>query len=146
MVDVSQKPATARKAIARALIHCRRGTQKLIEDAAGKKGDVLAVVRIAAIAGAKRTSDLIPLCHPLSLSKVTATIEPNRIRGPLAEYILEVEVSTTGPTGVEMEALTGASVGALTFYDMVKKNDRDATFSVMLVSKSGGASGPYARR
>lgn len=140
MVDVGAKATTHRIATAEARVHCKRATIAAIKAGANKKGDVLATVRIAAIQASKRTSELVPLCHPLALTRVTVDVT-------LASDHAQIRTSceTVGPTGVEMEALTAASVGALTFYDMVKAIDREATFEVALVHKVGGKNGTYRR-
>jgi len=141
MVDVGEKPATHRVAVAAARLAASPATIAVIRDGSATKGDVLGVARVAGIMGAKRTSDLIPLCHPIMLTKVG-------IRFDLTETTVEIEATaeTRGPTGVEMEALTAASVAALTVYDMVKAIDRGMTIeSVRLVRKSGGRSGDWTR-
>jgi cyclic pyranopterin monophosphate synthase len=141
MVDVSDKPATDRRAVARAVVRVSRGTAAAVAAGDAPKGDVLGTARIAGIQAAKRTSELIPLCHPLALSfiGVEGTVEDDRI-------VLTAEARTTGPTGVEMEALTAAAVAALTVYDMVKGLERGATIAeVVLVEKSGGRSGQWVR-
>ncbi|MDQ2894884.1 MAG: cyclic pyranopterin monophosphate synthase MoaC [Actinomycetota bacterium] len=143
MVDVGAKPATERIAVARAVVQVTPETAGLIVAGNAPKGDVLATARIAGIQAAKRTSDLIPLCHPLALTYVgvDATIDE---AGGVIELIAEAR--TTGPTGVEMEALTAASVAALTVYDMVKGVERGAEITgVHLLSKSGGRSGEWRR-
>jgi cyclic pyranopterin phosphate synthase len=143
MVDVSDKPATERRAVARAVVRVSRETAARAAAGDAPKGDVLGVARIAGIQGGKRTSELIPLCHPLSLSflGVEASIDVDA-----GEITLLAEARTTGPTGVEMEALTAASVAALTVYDMVKGVQRGAEIaSVALESKSGGRSGEWTR-
>ncbi|MDQ6730528.1 MAG: cyclic pyranopterin monophosphate synthase MoaC [Actinomycetota bacterium] len=143
MVDVSAKPATERIAVARAVVQVTPETAGLVAAGNAPKGDVLATARIAGIQAAKRTSDLIPLCHPLALAYVgvDATIDE---AGGVIELIAEAR--TTGPTGVEMEALTAASVAALTVYDMVKGVERGAEITgVHLLSKSGGRSGEWRR-
>ncbi|WP_137178168.1 cyclic pyranopterin monophosphate synthase MoaC [Roseomonas sp. AR75] len=140
MVDVSAKPDTARTAIARGRIIMRPETFALINDGKMGKGDVLGVARIAGIMAAKRTSDLIPLCHPLMLSKVSLELTP------VAPDAVEIEatVKLNGQTGVEMEALTAVSVAALTIYDMCKAVDRGMTIeAVRVVHKSGGKSGSW---
>lgn len=141
MVDVGSKPVTDRTAVARALVSMAPATRDLILSGDAPKGDVLATVRIAGIQGAKHTSSLIPLCHPLPLSKVTVDI------AAIDEGIrIEVTASVTDRTGVEMEAMTGASIAALTMYDMIKGVDRGASIrSVELLSKSGGSSGDWVR-
>jgi cyclic pyranopterin phosphate synthase len=140
MVDVSEKPDTARTAVARGRITMRPETLALINEGKIGKGDVLGVARIAGIMAAKRTADLIPLCHPLMLSKVSVDLTP---RAPDAVEI-EATVKLTGQTGVEMEALTAVSVAALTVYDMCKAVDRGMTIeAVRVVHKSGGKSGTW---
>ncbi len=141
MVDVSAKPATLREAQARGRVVMAPATAALIREGAAAKGDVLATARLAGIMAAKRTADLIPLCHPLALSAVTVDLT-------VGEDAVEIEarVRTTGPTGVEMEALTAVSVAALTVYDMVKAVDRAMRIeSVRVVQKSGGASGDFVQ-
>jgi len=136
MVDVSAKPATERVAVARGLVRMSPQTRDLALSGKAKKGDVRAVAEIAGVMAAKRTSDLIPLCHPLALSKVEVTVAP-------AEEGLAVTAlaKTTGPTGVEMEALTAVAVACLTLYDMLKAAERGMTIEgVRLTEKSGGAS------
>jgi cyclic pyranopterin monophosphate synthase len=147
MVDVSAKPATARQAIARGRVSMQAATLELILSGGMKKGDVLAVSRIAGIMAAKKTADLIPLCHPLPLSsvRVELTATPGGEDGR-AGVEIEACVGTTGQTGVEMEALTAVSVAALTLYDMCKAVDRGMTIeAVYLMRKSGGQSGLYER-
>jgi len=119
MVDVSDKPATAREAVASGFVRMSPETLALAVSGSGRKGDVRAVAELAGVMAAKKTSDLIPLCHPLALSKVVVEVEP--AEGGLA---VTARVKTTGPTGVEMEALTAASVAALTVYDMCKAVDK----------------------
>lgn len=141
MVDVSEKSVTSRIAIAEGYVRMRPETLDLITEGQTKKGDVLSVARLAGIMGAKRTSDLIPLCHPLPISKVALelTTDPDRpgIR-------IEATVKTTGQTGVEMEALTAVSVACLTVYDMVKAVEKTMTIEdVRLIMKDGGKSGRY---
>jgi cyclic pyranopterin phosphate synthase len=143
MVDVGDKPATERRAVARAVVRVSPDTARAVLDGDALKGDVLGVARIAGIQAAKRTSELIPLCHPLALSFVGVDGEIDAAAGEIA---LRAEARTTGPTGVEMEALTAASVAALTVYDMVKGLERGAEIaSVALVEKSGGRSGTWRR-
>jgi cyclic pyranopterin phosphate synthase len=142
MVDVGEKPATKRTAIAEAFVSMKAGTLRLLQSAALQKGDALAVARIAGISAAKKTADLIPLAHPLALTHVRVDVEPAK-----AGVRIEAEVHTTGPTGVEMEALTAASVAALSIYDMAKKHDRAMVIErVQLLLKEGGRSGRYERR
>ena len=141
MVDVAAKAQTHRVARASGGICMRPATLKMILAGTAKKGDVLGVARIAAIQGAKRTSDIIPLCHPLSLTHVAAEFKVDRRR---AIVTLTVTVETTGRTGVEMEALVAVSVGLLTIYDMCKAVDRAMTIiDVKLLEKSGGKSGRF---
>ncbi|MBB2204310.1 cyclic pyranopterin monophosphate synthase MoaC [Gluconacetobacter takamatsuzukensis] len=143
MVDVADKPATVRQAVARGQVTMRPETLGLILSGGMKKGDVLAVARIAGIMAAKKTADLIPLCHPLALSSVRVDLAPSQDGSGIE---IEASVGTTGPTGVEMEALTAVSVCALTLYDMCKAVDRDMTIgNVRLIAKSGGRSGLYQR-
>jgi cyclic pyranopterin monophosphate synthase len=143
MVDVGDKPATERRALARAVVRVTPETAALVQAGDAPKGDVLGVARIAGIQAAKRTSELIPLCHPLALSYVGVEGSIDAQRG---EIELIAEARTTGPTGVEMEALTAASVAALTVYDMVKGVQRGAEIvSVALQEKSGGRSGVWRR-
>ncbi len=144
MVDVGDKPATERRAVARAVVRVTPETAALVQAGDAPKGDVLGVARIAGIQAAKRTSELIPLCHPLALSFVGVEGSIDAQRG---EIELIAEARTTGPTGVEMEALTAASVAALTVYDMVKGVQRGAEIaSVALQEKSGGRSGEWHRQ
>jgi cyclic pyranopterin phosphate synthase len=143
MVDVGDKPATERRARARAIVRVTPATAAKVEAGDAPKGDVLGVARIAGIQAAKRTSELIPLCHPLALSYVGVD---GSIDAASGEIELIAEARTTGPTGVEMEALTAASVAALTVYDMVKGIERGAEIaSVTLLAKSGGRSGDWQR-
>lgn len=141
MVDVSTKEITHRTAIARGCVEMAASTLALITEGRAKKGDVLAVARLAGIMGAKKTADLIPLCHPLALSKValnlTTAEAPPRVE-------IEATVKTTGQTGVEMEALTAVSTAALTVYDMLKAVDKAMHIKdIRLVFKDGGKSGTY---
>jgi cyclic pyranopterin phosphate synthase len=141
MVDVSDKPATERTAVAEGTIVMQAATLALIVQGNAKKGDVLGTARIAGIMAAKKTADLIPLCHPLALSKVTVDIAPDHA---LPGCRVTATVKTTGPTGVEMEALTAVSVACLTIYDMVKAADRACRIGgIRLLKKSGGKSGHY---
>ncbi len=142
MVDVSAKPETARSATACARVVMQPETLALIQTGTAKKGDVLGVARLAGIMAAKRTADLIPLCHPLPISSVTVELEPH------APGTVEISatVRTTGRTGVEMEALMAASVAALTVYDMVKAVDRGMRIEgLRVVAKSGGKSGDFTQ-
>ena len=141
MVDVSGKPETERVATAAASVLMKPETLTLILAGGVKKGDVLAVARLAGIMAAKRTPDLIPLCHPLALSSVTVELTPDPKRSAI-DVVATCKV--TGRTGVEMEALTAASVAALTIYDMCKAVDRGMTVKELrIVHKSGGKSGAY---
>jgi len=143
MVDVGDKPATERRALARAIVRVSPETAAKVAAGDAPKGDVIGVARIAGIQAAKRTAELIPLCHPLALSYVGVEGEIDAEAG-LIELIADAR--TTGPTGVEMEALTAASVAALTVYDMVKGIERGAEItSVTLLEKSGGRSGHWRR-
>ncbi len=141
MVDVGDKAVTRRRAVARGEVLMSPATARAIVDGALPKGDVLAVARIAGIQAAKRTSDLIPLCHPLMLSAVSVDLTVD-----VAAVRIEAVVETTGQTGVEMEALTACSVAALTLYDMCKSADKDMVIgNIALWHKSGGRSGEYTR-
>lgn len=144
MVDVSDKPATQREAVARGTVLMKSETLRLIEVGGMPKGDVFAAARIAGIMAAKKTPDLIPLCHPLMLTSVTVDFKMSRRP---ASVLIEARVKTTGSTGVEMEALTAVSAAALTLYDMCKAVDRGMVISdVMLVEKRGGKSGTFKRK
>jgi len=141
MVDVSDKPVTDRTATAGASVRMQPATLDLIARGDAKKGDVLGVARLAGIMAAKRTAELIPLCHPLPLSSVTLELTPDPAGGAIE---ISATVRTTGRTGVEMEALTAATVAALTVYDMCKAVDRGMRIeAVRLVHKAGGASGDF---
>jgi cyclic pyranopterin phosphate synthase len=143
MVDVSGKDATAREAIAKGLIRMAPQTLALAMSGQGKKGEVIAAAEIAGVMAAKRTWDLIPMCHPLTLSKVEVRVDPSTDGSALE---VSARVKTVGPTGVEMEALTAVSVALLTLYDMLKAADRGMTIeAVRLVEKTGGASGDFRR-
>ena len=140
MVDVGDKAVTERIATARGAVVMEPKTLDMIEKGQAKKGDVLAVAQLAGIMAAKKTSDLIPLCHPLALSKVTVTLTP----APPNRVDIEASVKLSGQTGVEMEALTAVSTAALTVYDMCKAVDRAMQITdIRLVHKSGGKSGTY---
>jgi cyclic pyranopterin phosphate synthase len=145
MVDVGGKPASRRIATATGRIEMQAATLALIESGTAKKGDVLGVARIAGIQAAKKTSDLIPLCHPLALTRVAIEFRVERAEAtghPAVACTTTVE--TTGPTGVEMEALTAVQVALLTVYDMCKAVDRGMTITgVRLLEKHGGKSGSY---
>ena len=139
MVDVSSKAVTTREAVAEGFVRMTPETLALAVSGEGKKGDVLAVAEIAGVMAAKRTSDLIPMCHPLAISKVEVRVEPGD--GGLA---VTARVKTTGQTGVEMEALTAVSVACLTLYDMLKAAEKGMVIeAVRLVSKTGGKSGDW---
>jgi cyclic pyranopterin phosphate synthase len=143
MVDVGAKVETAREAVAAGMVRMAPATLALALSGLGKKGDVRAVAEIAGVMAAKRTAELIPLCHPLSLTHVSVTISPAEDGGGLT---VTARAATRGQTGVEMEALTAVSVACLTLYDMLKAADKAMTIeSVRLVSKTGGASGDYRR-
>ncbi len=141
MVDVSEKDVTSRSATAKALVRMRPETLTLILEGKAKKGDVLATARIAGIMAAKKTHELIPLCHPLMISKVSVDFTPDEATASIA---VEATVKVEGKTGVEMEALTACSVACLTLYDMCKAVDRAMTITdLRLVEKSGGKSGHF---
>ena len=141
MVDVSDKADTDRVAVARGAVRMAPGTLALIVEGRAGKGDVLGVARLAGIMGAKRTADLIPLCHPMPITKVTLDLTPDPA---LPGVQIEATVRTTGRTGVEMEALTAVSVAALTVYDMVKAVDRGMEIGgIRVVLKEGGKSGRW---
>lgn len=141
MVDVGHKPDTERVAVARGSVVMQPDTLQLIIEGNIKKGDVLTVAQLAGVMAAKRTSELIPLCHPLILSHIEVICTPNP---PENRIDIEATVRLTGKTGVEMEALTAVSVAGLTIYDMAKAVDRSMRLTdVRLVAKSGGQSGPY---
>ena len=143
MVDVSGKAATERIAIAEGRIAMRQATLDLALSGNAKKGDVFAAARIAAIMAAKKTHDLIPLCHPLALTKVSVELEPDQA---LPGIRVRVAAKVLGQTGVEMEALTAVSIACLTIYDMLKAVDRSMRIeAVALVRKSGGKSGDFSR-
>ena len=143
MVDVSDKPSTAREAVAAGLVRMKPETLALALGGQAKKGDVRAVAEIAGVMAAKKTSDLIPLCHPLSLTKVA--VEVAEAEGGVG-LTVTARVRTTGPTGVEMEALTAVSVACLTIYDMLKAADKAMTIeAIRLIEKTGGASGDFRR-
>jgi len=142
MVDVAAKPATHRVAVATGRIEMQAATLALIESGTAKKGDVLGIARIAGIQAAKKTSDLIPLCHPLPLTRVAVAFA--MAEGGTPQVACTATVETVGPTGVEMEALTAVQVALLTIYDMCKAVDRGMTINgVHLLEKHGGKSGSY---
>src|SRR6202521_4033867 len=141
MVDVSAKAATERTAVAEGRVVMSKATLALIVSGNTKKGDVLGTARVAGIMAAKRTSELIPLCHPLALSEVTVDIAPDQ---RLPGCVVRATVKVTGPTGVEMEALTAVSVACLTIYDMIKAVERGVRIeAIHLVEKKGGKSGHF---
>jgi cyclic pyranopterin phosphate synthase len=142
MVDVAAKPATHRVAVATGRIEMQAATLALIESGTAKKGDVLGIARIAGIQAAKKTSDLIPLCHPLALTRVAVDFGTGE--GSVPQVVCTATVETVGPTGVEMEALTAVQVALLTIYDMCKAVDRGMTINgVHVREKHGGKSGSY---
>ena len=142
MVDVGAKAATHRVAIATGRIQMLPSTLALVQAGTAKKGDVLGIARIAGIQGAKRTSDLIPLCHPLALTRVAVEFEV--LEGSVPTIVCNATAETVGPTGVEMEALTAVQVALLTIYDMCKAADRGMTINdVKLLEKQGGKSGHW---
>ncbi len=144
MVDVTEKAETERIAIAQGRVNMLPATLQLIMSGGVKKGDVLAVARLAGIMAAKKTSDLVPLCHPLALTSVAVDLVPNKKDSTVD---ITATCKLTGRTGVEMEALTAASVAALTVYDMVKAVDRAMTITdIKLSHKSGGKSGTFTRQ
>ena len=139
MVDVSSKANTDRLAIAKGTVRMKRETFNIMTEGKAKKGDVLSIARIAGIMGCKKTSELIPLCHPISLSNVKINLVPNT---ELPGVDIEAHVKTNGPTGVEMEALTAVSVASLTVYDMLKAVDKTIEIgNLRLTRKEGGKSG-----
>lgn len=141
MVDVSEKSVTARRAVARGWVRMAPETLALVQAGTAAKGDVLGVARLAGIMAAKRTADLIPLCHPLALTKVSVDLSPEAVTG---RVLIEAEVRTSGQTGVEMEALTAVSVAALTVYDMLKAADKAMVIGeIRLALKEGGKSGRF---
>jgi len=141
MVDVGDKAPTARRAVAEGQVICAPATLALVRDDKAPKGAVITTAELAGIMGAKRTADLIPLCHPLGLDKVSVTID---LDDTLPGFVVTADARVSGPTGVEMEALTAVSVACLTLYDMLKAADRGMVIShVRLLSKSGGRSGDW---
>ncbi len=143
MVDVSAKVVSARRAVAEATVVVSPETLSLVVDGRAEKGDVMTIAEIAGVMAGKRTSELIPLCHPITLTDMLVTVTPDRAMSALR---IRAEAATTERTGVEMEALTAASVAALTVYDMVKGVERGVEIrSIRLVSKTGGASGEWKR-
>jgi cyclic pyranopterin monophosphate synthase len=143
MVDVSEKPPSLRVAVAQGIVSMKPETLEMIQNLTGKKGNVLETARIAGIMGAKRTSDLIPMCHPLNLKHAQVDFFPDK-EGSLIR--IEASVRIIDQTGVEMEALTAVTVAALTIYDMCKAVDKEMVISdICLLEKSGGKSGTYIR-
>src|SRR5690242_124184 len=141
MVDVSEKPATERTAVAEGRVVMSKATLELIQSGNAKKGDVLGVARVAGIMAAKRTHELIPLCHPLAIQKVEVDIEPDE---KLPGLTVRATVKVSGQTGVEMEALTAVSVACLTIYDMIKAVEREMRIEgIRLIEKRGGKSGVF---
>jgi cyclic pyranopterin monophosphate synthase len=144
MVDVSEKPETERIAVAEGRVIMSETTLDIVAKGNARKGDVLGTARVAAIMAAKRTHELVPLCHPLMLTKVTVDIETERA---LPGCVVRATVKTKGQTGVEMEALTAVSVGCLTIYDMIKAVERGASIEgIRLIEKKGGKSGHFKRK
>ena len=144
MVDVTEKDKTVREATARGEIRMRPETLAMIISGSVTKGNVFATAKIAGILAAKKTGELIPLCHPLALTEADLTFDADRER---SRVVIEARVRTVGPTGVEMEALTAVSVAALTIYDMCKAVEKDMIISeIVLLEKSGGKSGRYIRK
>ncbi len=142
MVDVTDKPATARRAAAEGWIRCQAETLALVKEGRAPKGAVVQTAELAGVMAAKRTGDLIPLCHPLPLTGVDVTIAPD---DGLPGFTVRAEVRTSGPTGVEMEALTAVSVACLTLFDMLKAVDRTMVVEgIRVTAKSGGRSGDWS--
>ncbi len=143
MVDVSEKPSTAREAVACGAVSMKPATLAILKENKVAKGDVLQVARVAGIMAAKKTPEIIPLCHPLSITNVTVDFSLDEEK---SRVLIESRVKTVGQTGVEMEALTAVSAAALTIYDMCKAVDREMTISgIMLLEKRGGRSGEFRR-
>lgn len=144
MVDVTEKPLTRRKAVARGSVYMKPETLKLIQDKKVPKGDVLSVSRIAGIMAAKKTSEIIPMCHPLNITSVNLDFDIDNKKNKID---IKAKIKITGQTGVEMEALTAVSAAALTIYDMCKAVDKEMVISdIMLIEKSGGRSGVFKRK
>ncbi len=144
MVDVTEKPITRRVAVARGSVYMKPETLKLIQDKKVPKGDVISVSRIAGIMAAKKTSEIIPMCHPLNITSVNIDFAIDNKKNKID---IEANVKITGQTGVEMEALTAVSAAALTVYDMCKAVDKEMVISdIMLIEKSGGRSGIFKRK
>jgi len=143
MVDISEKPLTRREAVARGSVYMKHKTLRLILDKKVPKGDVLCVARVSGIMAAKRTPELIPMCHPLNITAVDIEFSPDSKKNKID---IEARVRITGPTGVEMEALAAVTAAALTIYDMCKAADREMVISeIMLIEKRGGRSGIFKR-
>jgi cyclic pyranopterin phosphate synthase len=143
MVDVGDKPVTSREATARGQVRMAAETLRKAIAGDAKKGDVRAVAEVAGVMAAKRTAELIPLCHPLAVTSIKVDIEPDELASAM---IVTARVKVSGKTGVEMEALTAVSVACLTIYDMLKATDRNMVIGdIMLLEKHGGASGSYTR-
>lgn len=143
MVDVSTKDVTTRVALAKGSIQMKPKTLEMVKENVMKKGDVLAVAQVAGVMGAKKTADIVPMCHPLSLSGIDVSFSINEDDNKID---IEATVKNSGQTGVEMEALTAVSVAALTIYDMCKAVEKDMVISdICLLKKSGGKSGDYIR-
>ncbi len=143
MVDVSGKSSTQREAVAQGSVSMKKITMQLIEDGKISKGDVLGVARIAGIMAAKKTSELIPMCHPLNIASVNVDFKLNKKKGLI---IIKSRVRVTGQTGVEMEALTSVAAAALTIYDMCKSVDKEMVITdILLLEKRGGKSGIFKR-
>ncbi len=144
MVDITEKPLTLREAVAKGHVYMKPETLKLIKDKKIPKGDVFTVSRVAGIMAAKKTSELIPMCHPLDITSVNIDFTPDRKKNKID---IEAHVKITGRTGVEMEALTAVFAAALTIYDMCKAVDKEMVISdIMLLEKKGGRSGLYKRK
>lgn len=143
MVDISEKPLTQREAVAKGSVYMKPETLRLIKDKKVPKGDVLCVSRVAGIMAAKKTSELIPMCHPLNITSVNINFNLDSKKNKLD---IEARIKILGQTGVEMEALTAVSAAALTIYDMCKAVDKEMVISdIMLIEKQGGRSGTYKR-
>jgi cyclic pyranopterin monophosphate synthase len=143
MVDVTDKPATARRAAAEGRIRCQAATLALVKEGRAPKGSVVQTAELAGVMAAKRTADLIPLCHPLPLTGIDVTIAAN---DQMPGFDVRAEVRTSGPTGVEMEALTAVSVACLTLFDMLKAVDRTMEIEgIRVTAKSGGRSGDWSQ-
>ena len=144
MVDVGDKPVTTREAVARGEVRMKKATLAQVAGGRTKKGDALGVARVAGILAAKKTHELVPLCHPLPIQSITLDLTPDRVRSVVD---VEARVRVDGKTGVEMEALTAVAVACLTIYDMAKAIDRGMTIGrIRLMEKSGGRSGRWSRR